>query len=303
MAPYKRTILGTCCVPWNADGTLAEATFRASIRDQITRGIPDQYIFGTAGEGYAVSETQFDTITRIFAEEMRAGGSDPMVGVISLSLNTIIERIERARALGVSRFQISMPSWGALNEREMFRFFAETCGRFPDAQFLHYNLLRAKRLVMPDEYARLSALHPNLAAIKYGGTDLTIIGGILKHAPQIRLFLGDGAYPLGCMLGEPGLLVSLASTNPPLARQYYELGIAGDMPRLMAMRDELMGVLEELYRAFGSSMIDGAYDKVFSRMRVAEFPLRLLPPYDHAGDEAFAQFVASVRARFPAWVV
>ncbi|MBI5876097.1 MAG: dihydrodipicolinate synthase family protein [Chloroflexi bacterium] len=303
MAPYKRTILGTCCVPWNADGSLAEETFRASIHDQITRGIPDQYIFGTAGEGYAVTEAQFDTITRIFAEEMRAGGSEPMVGVISLSLRTIIERIERANALGVRQFQISLPSWGALNEREMLTFFKETCGRFPDSQFLHYNLPRTKRLVMPEEYARLVRLHPNLVAIKYGGADLTVISGILRLAPELRLFLGDGSYPLGCMLGEPGLLVSIATSNPPLARHYFELGVAGDMPKLMAMRQELMGMLDELYGAMGTSLIDGAYDKVFSKIRLSQFPLRLLPPYEHASEEQFAKYCAALRARYRAWIV
>ena len=58
------------------------------------------YVFGTAGEGYAVSDRQFDEITRVFHEETRAPDVHPMVGVISLSLTTIIERIERAAALG-----------------------------------------------------------------------------------------------------------------------------------------------------------------------------------------------------------
>ena len=63
-----------------------------------------------------------------------------MVGVISLSLPTIIERIERARQMGIRHFQISLPSWGALSDSELKTFFKETCGRFPDCSFLHYNL-------------------------------------------------------------------------------------------------------------------------------------------------------------------
>lgn len=302
MTRYKRTILGTCCVPWNADGTLAETIFRESIRDQIRRGIPDLYIFGTAGEGYAVGEADFDRITRIFVEEMRADGSEPMVGVISLSLRTIIERIERARDMGVRQFQISLPSWGALSGQEMFTFFAETCGRFPDAQFLHYNLLRTKRLVTPEEYAELAKRHPNLVATKFGSNDFTTISGLFRLAPEIRHFLGDLAYPLGCMLGEPGLLVSIASSNPPLAREYFELGAGGQMPRLMAMRQELAGMHEALMKAVPGTVIDGAYDKIFSKMRLPEFPLRLLPPYEYASEEAFAQYCAAVRERYPAWI-
>jgi hypothetical protein len=42
-----------------------------------------------------------------------------MIGIISLSLPTIIERIERAQAMGARRFQLSLPSWGALRDSEL----------------------------------------------------------------------------------------------------------------------------------------------------------------------------------------
>src|SRR5438874_2505130 len=125
MPRYKQTILGTCCVPWNADGTLAESIFRKSIRTLIEQGLPDLYIFGSAGEGYAVTEGLFDHITSVFVEGMREAGSEPMVGAISPSLSTILDRIERAGKLGVRQFQISLPSWGALSDKELATFFQE----------------------------------------------------------------------------------------------------------------------------------------------------------------------------------
>ena len=97
---YPRTILGTACVPWRADWSLDEDLFRAGVRGLIGEGMKHLYVFGTAGEGYAVSDRQFDEITRVFHEETRAPDVHPMVGVINLSLTTIIERIERAAALG-----------------------------------------------------------------------------------------------------------------------------------------------------------------------------------------------------------
>ena len=48
-----------------------------------------------------------------------------MVGVISLSLGTILDRIERCRAKGVRHFQISLPSWGALGDSELSEFFRQ----------------------------------------------------------------------------------------------------------------------------------------------------------------------------------
>jgi dihydrodipicolinate synthase/N-acetylneuraminate lyase len=135
-ARYPRTILGTCCVPWNEDGTLAEGVFRASVRALAGGGLRDLYLFGTAGEGYAVTDALFERIVRVFVEETAVLGVPPMVGVISLSLPTIVERIERAAALGVERFQISFPSWGTLSDGEVEAFFRHTCGRFPALRLL-----------------------------------------------------------------------------------------------------------------------------------------------------------------------
>lgn len=303
MARYKQTILGTCCVPWNEDGSLMESTFRGSIRGLIAQGIPDLYIFGTAGEGYAVTESQFDRITRVFVEEMQAAGAEPMVGALSLSLPVILERIERAARMGVRQFQISLPSWGALSDKELEVFFQEVCGRFPEFQFLHYNLPRTKRIVMPKEYALLAAKHPNLVATKCAIGEVSMIAGLLQYAGELRHFFTEQNFAAGSLLGECGFLISIASINPRRARQYFEAGVAREVDTLRTMRAELMGMHTEMIGAIGSTpYIDGAYDKLFSRMQIKDFPLRLLPPYQFVSDAAFERFVAVLREKYPAWL-
>src|SRR5437762_11551606 len=89
-------ILATCCVPWNEDYSLAEDIFRRTVRLLFEKLTPDLYIFGTAGEGYAVSDAQFTAVCRAFQAELADTAARPMVGVISLSLPTIIERIAGA---------------------------------------------------------------------------------------------------------------------------------------------------------------------------------------------------------------
>src|SRR5262245_1132946 len=113
MKRYPRCIMSTCCVPWDDSGRVAEVIFRRGVRLALA-GTPHLYGFGTAGEGYAGTERQFDQVVTAFADEMRRGGAEPMVGVISLSLGTILERIQRGRDAGGRRFQVSLPSWAAL---------------------------------------------------------------------------------------------------------------------------------------------------------------------------------------------
>ena len=120
MKRYEKCILATCPVPWDENYDFSEGIFRDQLRLISGNGTKHIYIFGTAGEGYAVTDSQFARITEVFSDEIR-------------------------------------------------RFFVEICGRFYDCSFLHYNNLRSKRTITPDEYALLVDEFPNLVATKKGG--------------------------------------------------------------------------------------------------------------------------------------
>ncbi len=285
-------ILATAVVPWNERFEFQEDVFRRQVhiiaRD-LTKHI---YLFGTAGEGYGVTETQFDQITRSFWSCAREAQVTPMVGLISLSLPTIIERIERCRALGFRLFQLSLPSWGALNDAEVDRFFAETCGRFRDCQFHHYNLMRTKRLLTSVEYRRLAAAHPNLIAVKNSTTDPAVIADLMTMTPRLRFYITEFGYAIARKTHDVGLLISLATINAERAKRF----VAGTDAQRAADLEELKGVIAGLRAAGDKFHIDGAYDKMLYRMTDPTFPLRLLPPYTSASEADFEAFRAAVPA-------
>lgn len=303
MIRFPRTILGTVCIPWLEDYSFDEAMFRQEIRFLVESGLNHLYIFGTAGEGYAVDNVLFEYVTQVFVEEMQGCEALPMVGVISLSLRTIIERIERASALGIRHFQISLPSWGTLSEQEAQIFFREICGRFPDLQFLHYNLQRAGRLITPAEYAVLAAEHENLVATKISTRDTVVIHSLLEKAPQLRHFFTEPGFAYSSLLGESGLLISVASSNPARAHEYFKAGVTGDTKTLIPLQRELMAMINELMGAVGAQAhMDGAYDKIFCKLHQPDFPLRLLPPYTSSSEKAFTQYANALRSKFPQWL-
>jgi dihydrodipicolinate synthase/N-acetylneuraminate lyase len=299
---HRSTLLATCCVPWDERGELLEDVFRASIATLAGHGFRDLYVFGTAGEGHAVDERRFDAVTSVFVDEARAAGAAPMVGLISMSLPTVIDRIERAAALGVDAFQLSLPSWGALNDRELERFFDETCGRFPELRFLHYNLPRAQRFLAPREYRGLADRHPNLVATKNAGASNAQIAGLFAHAPELRHFFTEPGYAYASLLGECGFLVSVGLLDPQRAIAFHDAGQRRDAAALAPLARDVASLTEELHRVLGTAHMDGAYDKVFSHALDPAFPLRLLPPYESATDEAFEAFLTVVRDRFPHWI-
>jgi dihydrodipicolinate synthase/N-acetylneuraminate lyase len=300
-----RAILGTCCIPWTADYELDERLFRRSIQLDIEHGTRYLYLFGTAGEGHAVSDRQFQHITRIFVDEIKtSGGAEPMVGLISLSLSQVIDRIEWAVGIGVRHYQLSLPSWGTCTEAEAFTFFERVCTRFPQGEFLHYNVRRSGRLLSAAEYGGISSAFPNLVAAKLAGATGEEARAIHAAAPRLKLFLTEKTFAEAHALGVPaGFLVSYASFNWQLVHRYYDAVIAGDTDTIAAMRAEQDGVIKILRETVaGAAHMDGAFDLMFVKRHLPEFPLRLLPPYASVSDEAYGRFIEGVRQQYPHWL-
>jgi dihydrodipicolinate synthase/N-acetylneuraminate lyase len=286
------SILATAVIPWNEQFEFQEDVFRRQVQTLARDLTRDLYIFGTAGEGYGVTERQFDRITRAFWTAAQECQVTPMVGLISLSLPTIVERIERCRALGFRLFQLSLPSWGALNDREVDRFFAETCGRFPDCQFHHYNLMRTKRLLTSVEYRRLAAAHPNLVAVKNSTSDPGVIADLMTLTPRLRFYITEMGYAIARRTHDVGLLISLATIHPGRAKRF----VSGTDAQRAADLEDLKAVVAGLKAAGDKFHIDGAYDKMLYRLTDPTFPLRLLPPYASASETDFEVFKAAVPA-------
>ena len=294
--------MATAVVPWTPDFAFDEGLFRDEIRALLAAEYRHLYVFGTAGEGYAVDDAQFQHVARVFGDEMRTGHAEPMIGVISLSLETMLSRIAWAHdELGVRLFQISLPSWGALEDSEVRVFFDTVLGRFEDCQFLHYNLLRTKRLVTAAEYAAIAADHPNLVATKNSTDSMQRVRDLLTTASELRHFVNERAFAYGSLFAECGLLISLATINLAMGRAYFDAGQRRDVERLLGLEGELHQIAGQFHACVGSGFIDGAYDKVLWRLHDPRFPLRLLPPYAGAAESAASDFLAYLRERYPHW--
>jgi dihydrodipicolinate synthase/N-acetylneuraminate lyase len=302
-ARFPRVVLGTICIPWTTRHELDVELLHETVASHAGLGIRDLYVFGTAGEGYAVDEARFDAVVTAFVDATARLGIEPMVGVISLSTMTVLDRIERAMAAGVRRFQVSLPSWGTLVDGEV-RTWADTLfGRFPAAWFVQYDLRRTGRLMEPAAYAAIAADHPNLVATKNGTWDVLRILALHREAPMLRHFLTEMGYPFGCAVGRPGLLMSLSGANPAAGIRFFEAGLRGDLGELLARQGELVAIEAALERAAGDSgaHMDGAFERMLHRLVDERFPMAQLPPYaavPEAGYRAFRDWLAATHPRW-----
>jgi dihydrodipicolinate synthase/N-acetylneuraminate lyase len=209
----------------------------------------------------------------------------PMVGMISLSMGQILDRIHFAHKLGIRNFQISLPSWGALNDDEMMEFFRRVGEEFPEAKFLHYNLPRAKRIVTGREYRGIADVVPNLVATKNSTSDYSRVADLMTHVPDLQHCFLENSFAFGCLFGECSLLSSLILLFPKLTHQFFALGRTCQIPGLMEMHKTINQIIPSLIGHITEQHIDGAYDKVFVWLRDPTFPLRLLPPYRGLSEE------------------
>jgi hypothetical protein len=127
---------------------------------------------------------------------------------------------------------------------------------------------------------------------------------LLEEAAPLQHFLNERGFCYGSMIGECGLLISLATTNLAQGRRYFAAGQSRDLETLLHLDGELHQMSRAFHAAVGAdgvSRIDGAYDKVLWALHEPRFPLRLRPPYAGATATAVEQFRTVLRARWPAW--
>ena len=280
-----------------------EDLFRQELRRFLDAGFRSVYIFGTAGEGYAIDTARFLRVAQIFREETLASDVLPQVGVIGLSTANIRERLAMAHSLGFRMFQISLPSWGALNDWEVMRFFKDVCLWFPDSQFLHYNLPRTKRLLTAADYRRILGEVPNLVATKNTSPDVSHTVSLMRVVPELQHFFGEATFPVGCLHGECSLLSSFAPLFPTKTKWMFELACAGKIEELFRFQAEyLQAVYTIIEPMIKTSMMDGAYDKMVFRLGGGEMPLRLLSPYQGFDERTYLECKSILDANYSSWL-
>ena len=306
MPRYPQAILTSCEIPWDDNEELLEDVFRQEIR-RTYEDFDHFYIFGTAGEGYAVDTRRFQQIIEVFRDETRDLGEEKhvQVGIIGLSTANVVERMGFAYDAGFRIFQISLPAWGELTDAELLTYFTDVCGTFPDAQFLHYNLPRARRVLAAEHYRPLIDAVPNFVATKNCTIDEAGTRALAKEASELQHFLGERNLSFGVAEGECSLLSSWAPMNGPKVKQFFDAAINQREDELAEFRAQYATMVEDLLLSLGGgvSRIDGAYDKMIVRLGGFEqMPLRLLSPYHYFTEEDFQTSKRILHERYPDWV-
>lgn len=302
MSRYPATVMVSAVCPWTADARLDEPMFRAELAHLVGAGYRHIYVFGTAGEGYAVDTDRFRRVIDVLGDALAGGPATPMVGVIGLSTAAVVERLRLAHDAGFREFQVSLPAWSPLADREVLTYFDDVCGAFPDARFMHYNTARVGRLVEGPLYRELVARVPNLVATKTMTADLAVVGGVVRDAPELMHFLTEQSIATGALHGPVALLGTFGALAPRRSWALFEAardGRSAEAAAIGAWFARLAATV--LGPLMAERRVDGAYDKLIARLSpsLADFPLRMLSPYGTITDDEAAAAADRLRDEFP----
>ena len=217
---YPSVMMATALVPWDKNFDFMPEVFEAQVKHMIDGSLKHIYLFGTAGEGYAVNNHQFKTIVKLFSEIMKDDDLFPMVGLIDMSVARMKEKLEIAYSFGIREFQFSLPCWAKLNSDEIFNFFDALLPDYPDCKFLNYNLSKTKRLLEPEELFELAQLHPNFVAVKQTRGEESDLTAIASSDTQLQFFVTERNFLNLSKMTECGLLMSIGNTDLKMATMF-----------------------------------------------------------------------------------
>jgi dihydrodipicolinate synthase/N-acetylneuraminate lyase len=288
-------------VAWDQDGLFLPDLFRKAIHKLLQEGCDGLYIFGTSGEGYAVSDDEFTQIVDVFVDATDAFTGFRQVGCFGLSSDQVKNRCRLVTELGIHSVQITLPFWKELNDVELSRYFSDVCGSFPELSFLLYNNPRNKRRLKGKELEVIHGLTPNLKGTKTGSGAWLDFYELITESPSLVHFVTEAAFLFSHGLGTVGVIPSMNYVFPQRSRAYYEAVKANDLETAHLLHKDIVRFFHKTATPLiQKCYIDGAIDKAYARIGGMDIPLNLKSPYIPLSDEDFEWLQSVVQSEFTA---
>lgn len=229
--------------PFRPDDALDEDALRVETRYLIeTARVHGLAVAGSTGEGHTLTTEELRRIAAVVVEEAR-GRVPVIVGVITDSTTSAIERGRAVRDLGVAALQVTpvhylfRPDDGA-----MVRYF-EALARGTGLPIIIYNVVPWAYL-SPQLLVRILTSVEGVVGVKQSAGDLKLLADLLLLVGQrARIMTAVDAllYP-SFMLGAHGAIAAILTAVPRLCVRLWEAVQAGDHKQALALHEALLPV-------------------------------------------------------------
>jgi len=178
-----------------------------------------------------------------------------------------------------------------LNDRELLQFFKDLHSACPDMPLVHYNVPRAKRFLLGEDYLRILEVAPNLVGVKFtmAGAYFGALQDAIAMAPQLTFFVAENFLASAMQFGARGCYSSLIGTDPAFMLKMYDLATDGKWDEAIQMQMRVARFYADAV-PFIEDLGEGSVDPVFDKgLAVASGCIgghqRCRPPYIGWSDE------------------
>jgi 4-hydroxy-tetrahydrodipicolinate synthase len=221
--------------PFNDDGSIDEAAFRALVEWQIAEGINGLVPCGSTGEAATMSLDERVRVVRICVEQV-AGRVPVIAGAGGNDTRLAIETSKAMVEAGATHLLHVSPAYSKPPQRGLiahFRAIADAAAR----PVMLYNVPGRTASNMEAETTLALAEHQNICAVKEASGNLSQMSEIIRGRPaHFAVISGDDPLTLGLIAaGGHGIVSVVSNAVPKQMTALTANALAGDYRAAQAM--------------------------------------------------------------------
>ncbi|MER7107586.1 dihydrodipicolinate synthase family protein [Streptomyces sp. NPDC000229] len=265
--------------PFDADGGVDRATYRALLRRLLDGGVRAVTPNGNTGEFYALTPEE-----RVLLTELTVGETGDRAAVlvgVGHDLPTATAAARHARACGVGMVMVHQPVHPYVSRDGWIEYHREIADAVPELGVVPYV---RNPLLDGATIARLGELCPNVIGVKYAVPDAARFGAVARDAGLDRFVwiagLAELYAPAYWAMGATGFTSGLVNVAPAVSLAMLEALRAGDQQAAAKVWEQIRP-FEDLRAADQSAdnvtVVKEALDALGLCRRDVRPPSRLLP--------------------------
>src|ERR1035437_10054914 len=261
MKTELKGVMPALVTPFDADGEIDEAAFRAEVRFMLGKRVHGVCVGGSTGEGHPLEKDELRRLTAAAMEEVQ-GRVPVMAGIISNSPRDVIARARAVADLGVEAVQVT-PTYYVFvtSEESLFGHFKEiweTVG----IPIVLYNVVRTNMLTSQFALRILNEI-PGVVGIKQSAGDIQRAAELVLHAPKDKVILGAIVALLSpCFArGAHGTVAASPAAVPGVIVALWNAVQAGDHATGLKIHNALLNLWTVMPHAYQPACVKYALEQ------------------------------------------
>lgn len=233
-------IIPPILTPMDEEENVNEKELRNQVNRLIGAGVHGIFAFGTNGEGYALSESEKESILEVVIEET-AGRVPVYAGSGCITTKDTIRMSQKAKSLGADVLSVITPWFAAASQNDLLEHYKEVA-KAVDIPIVLYNIpARCSNALLPATVARLAEIDNIVGAKDSSGSFDNMLQYIeLTREKDFAILSGnDSLIYWNLLAGGAGGIAGCANVFPKNMAGIYDAFISGDLKQAKTLQDNI----------------------------------------------------------------